>query len=79
MASVIQQTPEADKYSQQPQAVENQMSPQNKFGSVMGEFKTGNLKSGAGNIVTNPKQAKAIAVSEQGRIQGARERKMRTQ
>jgi len=37
-----------------------------KVGKVMGEFKRGELRSGSkkGPVVTNPKQAKAIALSE---------------
>ena len=36
-----------------------------KVGKVMGEFKSGTLKSGgSGKKVTNPKQAIAIALSE---------------
>jgi hypothetical protein len=40
--------------------------PKNKIGKVMGEFKRGALHSGSksGPKVTNPKQAKAIALSE---------------
>lgn len=41
---------------------------QAKVGTVMGEFKAGSLHSGKGgkrsNIVTSPKQAVAIALSE---------------
>lgn len=39
-----------------------------KVGKVMGEFKRGTLRSGSskGPKVTNPKQAKAIAMSEAG-------------
>ena len=38
---------------------------QKKIGSVMKEFKSGTLHSGAGDkIVKNPKQAIAIAMSE---------------
>ena len=36
-----------------------------KVEKVMGEFKRGSLKSGSGHKVTDPKQAKAIALSEQ--------------
>jgi len=35
-----------------------------KVGKVMGEFKSGELKTSAGKPVTNPKQAVAIALSE---------------
>jgi len=34
---------------------------------VMNEFKRGTLHSGSGEIVTNPKQAVAIAYSEAGK------------
>ena len=37
--------------------------PGNKVGKVMGEFKRGTLRSGSGKKVTNPAQAKAIALS----------------
>lgn len=37
-----------------------------KVGVVMSEFKRGTLHSGSGEIVTNPKQAIAIAMSEAG-------------
>jgi len=41
---------------------------QNAVGEVMGEFKRGSLRSGSrrGPKVKNPKQAKAIAMSEAG-------------
>lgn len=42
-----------------------------KVGKVMGEFKHGTLRSGSGQKVTNPAQAKAIALSE-ARKAGAR-------
>lgn len=35
-----------------------------KVKKVMGEFKSGSLKSSSGQKVTNPKQAVAIALSE---------------
>jgi hypothetical protein len=39
-----------------------------KIGSVMKEFKSGKLHSGAGGkVVKNPKQAIAIALSEAGK------------
>lgn len=38
-----------------------------KFKKVMGEYGSGSLKSSSGQKVTNPKQAKAIAYSEQRR------------
>ena len=38
---------------------------QKKVGKVIGEFKSGKLHSGGtGKVVTNPKQAVAIAMSE---------------
>ena len=37
-----------------------------KIPVVMGEFKRGTLHSGSGDIVTNPKQAVAIAMHEAG-------------
>jgi len=38
---------------------------QKKVGKVMGEYKEGTLHSGkGGKVVTNPKQAVAIALSE---------------
>lgn len=37
----------------------------NKIAAVMEEFKAGKLKSSSGSRVTNPKQAMAIAISEQ--------------
>lgn len=39
----------------------------NKIATVMGEFKAGKLKSSSGEKVTDPKQAMAIAISEQKR------------
>jgi hypothetical protein len=40
---------------------------QKKVGKVMGEYKEGTLHSGkSGKVVTNPKQAVAIALSEAG-------------
>lgn len=49
----------------------NTKSPSNKkvnrkIGKVLGEFKKGKLRSGSkkGPIVANPRQAKAIAISE---------------
>ena len=38
-----------------------------KVGKVMGEFKSGSLKSGSGQKVTNRRQAMAIAMSEAGK------------
>ena len=43
-----------------------------KVEKVMHEFKTGQLKSSSGDKVTNPKQAIAIALSEQGRARAKR-------
>tara|TARA_A100001201_G_C3985593_1_gene170019 strand:+ start:132 stop:341 length:210 start_codon:yes stop_codon:yes gene_type:complete len=40
------------------------MANMKKFGKVMKEFKQGKLKSGSGDKVTNPNQAKAIAFAE---------------
>lgn len=37
---------------------------QKKIGKVMGEYKSGKLKSSSGQKVSNPKQAIAIAMSE---------------
>jgi hypothetical protein len=40
---------------------------QKKVGKVMGEYKEGTLHSGkGGKVVTNPKQAVAIALNEAG-------------
>lgn len=41
-------------------------SPQDKFEAVMGEFARGTLRSGSGEVVTDRKQALAIAYSESG-------------
>lgn len=38
--------------------------PKEKIHTVMKEFKSGKLHSGSGGIVTNPKQAIAIGLSE---------------
>jgi len=45
---------------------------QAKVGKVMGEFKSGDLKSSSGARVTNPKQAVAIALSESGQARPQR-------
>ena len=37
---------------------------QSKFGTVIGEFKKGSLRSGSGGKVIDIQQAKAIAASE---------------
>jgi hypothetical protein len=42
------------------------LSPEDKFEAVMGEFKRGALRSGSGEIVTDRDQALAIAYSESG-------------
>lgn len=39
-----------------------------KIKKVMGEYKSGKLKSSSGGKVTNPKQALAIALSEAARL-----------
>ena len=77
MPSVLEQTPDANARVRRPQAVGGDMGTDDKYSKVMKEFQSGNLKSSAGNIVTNPKQAQAIAYSESKRTQGARERKLR--
>ena len=48
------------------------MPKKTKEHKVMGEFKRGTLHSGSktGPKVTNPKQAKAIAMSEAGKSKG---------
>lgn len=46
-------------------------SPKDKVHVVMKEFKRGTLHSGGGGIVTNPKQAIAIGLSE-ARKRGAK-------
>jgi len=46
------------------------MNAQNKVRKVMGEFGSGSLRSSSGQKVTNPKQAMAIALSEQRRARG---------
>ena len=43
-----------------------------KVEKVMHEYKTGTLKSSSGDKVTNPKQAIAIALSEQERARSKR-------
>jgi len=42
----------------------NKSKKEKKISKVMREFKGGELKSSSGDKVTNPKQAKAIALSE---------------
>ena len=44
------------------------MTEQEKIGIVMKEFKEGKLKSSSGETVTNPEQAKAIAISEAKKV-----------
>lgn len=46
-------------------AVSKAKKKKNKIATVMREFKSGKLKSSSGKKVTNPKQAMAIAISEQ--------------
>ena len=50
---------------------------QAKVGKVMGEFKSGKLRSGSksGPKVKNPKQAKAIAMSEAGMGRSGKKKK----
>lgn len=48
-------------------AIEKAKKKRNKIQTVMGEFKEGKLESSSGEKVTNPKQAIAIALSEQRR------------
>lgn len=43
------------------------LPPKDKVETVMKEFKRGTLHSGSGPIVTNKKQAVAIALSEAGK------------
>lgn len=47
---------------------ENETKGERKFGKVMGEFERGELKSGSGEKVTDPAQAKAIAYSEADKV-----------
>lgn len=46
----------------------NETKGERKFGKVMGEFERGELKSGSGEKVTDPAQAKAIAYSEADKV-----------
>lgn len=48
-------------------AKRSHLAPKNKPAVVMAEFARGTLHSGSGKIVTNPKQAIAIAISESKR------------
>lgn len=43
-------------------------SPNDKFEFVMREFEKGDLKTKSGEVVTNRKQAEAIAYSESGKL-----------
>ena len=45
------------------------LQPRPKVAQVMRELKRGSLKSGSGHRVTKPKQAVAIALSEQRKVQ----------
>lgn len=67
---MMQQTPDASARATKRQGTTT-------FGSIMDEYASGNLKSGAGNIVTNPRQANAIAGSME-RKQSALERAVRS-
>lgn len=53
------------------------MKKKSKIAKVMGEFKEGSLHSGSpsGPKVTNPRQAKAIAMSEAGKSKKRRNMK----
>lgn len=54
-----------DKESARDKPVPKTKKAKAKVSAVMGEFKAGTLHSGgSGNIVTNPKQAVAISLSE---------------
>ena len=46
----------------------NETAEEKKFGKVMREFDRGELKSGSGEKVTDPEQAKAIAYSESEKV-----------
>ena len=50
------------------QRIGNETKGERKFGKVMGEFERGELKSGSGEKVTDPAQAKAIAYSEADKV-----------
>ena len=47
--------------------LKSKKAKQKKIGKVMGEWKSGSLKSSSGQKVTNQKQALAIAISESKR------------
>lgn len=51
--------------------------PQDKVHVVMKEFKKGTLHSGSGSIVTNRKQAIAIAMREAGKSQDTKQKRGR--
>lgn len=46
-----------------------------KMGDVLEEFQRGTLKSSSGDLVTNPKQALAISLSEQREFDKKRRRR----
>ena len=46
----------------------NETAEEKKYGKVMREFFSGDLKSSSGETVTNPEQAKAIAYSESEKV-----------
>lgn len=71
---MLQQTPESSAMANRRPGMG---ASKDKFGSIMDEYASGNLKSGAGNIVTNPRQANAIANSVE-RKQGALSRAVRS-
>lgn len=48
---------------------------QRKAATVMREYARGDLRSSSGQKVTNPKQAKAIAMSESGQSKSKSKRK----
>lgn len=56
----------AEYAKSKPRVINDEKS--DKFGYVMREFKEGKLKSGSGETVTNPEQAKAIAYSESEKV-----------
>jgi hypothetical protein len=48
----------------------NKDKMKDKVAKVMREYKSGKLKSGSGDKVKSPAQAKAIAMSEAGKSKG---------
>lgn len=52
------------------------LRPREKVSTVMREFYRKTLHSGSGQIVTNPAQAKAIAMSEAGMAKKSKYKKM---